>query len=291
MLRFLVPAAEAVWFLVFCTAGMSALSRESLNANPGEETEMECLEIEEVPLSGVRITVVYDNTSLLEGLRSDWGFACVIEGLEKKLLFDTGADGELLIDNITRLAGDPREIEAVFLSHRHWDHVDGLERLLAAAPDVEVFLTESFPDDVRRTVTERGAAIREVVGPVEVCPGTYSTGEMSGDPEEQSLIIATDRSVLVVTGCSHPGISSIIRRAGEITGREILLVTGGFHLRRHSNEEVRAIIKDFEEMGVRLVGPCHCTGEDQIGMFSRSYGDNCLGMGVGRVITGNDIEP
>lgn len=290
LLRFLTLAAAAVWLLAGYLAGIVALPLETFHGSFEEERIMESLEVEEVPLSAVRITVVYDNTSFLEGLRSDWGFSCVIEGLEKRILFDTGADGELLVDNITRLAGGPGEIEAVFLSHRHWDHVDGLERLLVTIPDAEVFLTESFPENVRRTVTDRGAAIREVRGPVEVCPGAYSTGEMSGDPEEQSLMIVTDRGVLVVTGCSHPGISSIIRRAGEITGREILLVMGGFHLRRRSEEEVMAIIRDFREKGVRFVGPCHCTGEDQIGMFSRAYGEDCLEMGVGRVITGDVLE-
>lgn len=252
---------------------------------------MERLEVEEVPLSGIRITVVYDNTSFVEGLRSDWGFACVVEGLERTILFDTGADGDLLMDNITRLTGDPAEIETVFLSHRHWDHVDGLEQLLLTVPDVEVFLTESFPDEVRRIVTARGATLREVRGPVEVCPGAWSTGEMAGDPEEQSLLIVTDRGVLVITGCSHPGISNIVRHAGELTGREVLLVMGGFHLRGRPDEEIRTIIQDFRDMGVLFTGPCHCTGEDQIRMFAEAYGENQLEMGVGRVITGDDLEP
>ncbi len=250
---------------------------------------METLEIEVIPLDDLSITVVYDNTAYHQGLRSDWGFACVIDGLEKKILFDTGADGDLLLINIDKLACHPRDIGTVVLSHEHWDHVDGLDEFLRMNPDVEVFLLESFPDEIGLTVTGSGAALTEVDGPMEICTGAYSTGSMGSDPEEQSLIIATDHGAVVITGCAHPGIVEIVRRARELTGQDILLVMGGFHLRSHSDDEVQGIIQEFRDLGVVYAGPCHCTGERQIGLFSEAYQDHFIRIGVGRVINADDL--
>ncbi|MBN2585924.1 MAG: MBL fold metallo-hydrolase [Candidatus Fermentibacteraceae bacterium] len=254
-----------------------------------EESEMGTLEIEVVPLDDLSITIVYDNTAYHQGLRADWGFACVIEGLEKKILFDTGADGDLLLMNIDKLACHPRDMETVVLSHEHWDHVDGLDEFLTMNPGVEVFLLESFPEEIQRTVAGSGAASVEVTGPVEICTGIYSTGPMGSDPEEQSLVIATDHGAVVITGCAHPGITGIVRRAIELTGQDILLVMGGFHLRSHRDEQVQQIIGEFRDLGVVYAGPCHCTGDRQIEIISEAFQEQFIRIGVGRVVTAADL--
>jgi 7,8-dihydropterin-6-yl-methyl-4-(beta-D-ribofuranosyl)aminobenzene 5'-phosphate synthase len=248
------------------------------------------LEIETVPLGEFEITVVYDNKAVRDDLGAAWGFSCTIEGPEDKILFDTGADGELLLQNMKELACDPTGIQLVVLSHQHWDHVDGLEEFLQVNSDVEVLLLESFPEEIRETISGSGAVPREVDLPTEICPGVYSTGPMGSDPDEQSLFIATDRGSIVITGCAHPGIVDIVSRVRELTGQDILLVMGGFHLRSHSDGEVLGIIEDFRDIGVRYAGPCHCTGEGQIGLFREAYGDHFIDIGVGRVLSGADLD-
>ena len=76
------------------------------------------------------ITVIYDNNPYKEGLETAWGFAASITGTEKTILFDTGGDGSILLNNMQKLAIDPNGIDTVVLSHIHPDHTGGLNSFL-----------------------------------------------------------------------------------------------------------------------------------------------------------------
>jgi 7,8-dihydropterin-6-yl-methyl-4-(beta-D-ribofuranosyl)aminobenzene 5'-phosphate synthase len=89
---------------------------------------------------------------------------------------------------------------------------------------------------------------------------------------------------VVVTGCSHPGIVSIIERARQLAGGRLLAVLGGFHLLDHTDQEVAAIVARFQELGVEKVGAAHCTGEEAIDAFRKAYGAGFIEMGAGRVV-------
>jgi len=246
-------------------------------------------EITEIPLEQLCITVIYDNTAYFEGLRSDWGFACVVDGAGKKILFDTGAKGDLFHTNLDKLACHPRDIDLVVLSHEHWDHTGGLEELLRVNSNVKVFLLQSFPDALKKKVDEAGADAVLISGPQEITTGAYTTGSMGNAIKEQALIITTDKGAVVITGCAHPGVVKIVKKAKELTGQEILLVMGGFHLQGHSEDAVQGIIEEFKKLDVKYVGPCHCTGDKAIGMFRDEYGKQFIEIGVGKVIAANHL--
>ena len=90
---------------------------------------------------GFTITVVYDNETLDESLATDWGFAAVVkDSRDTMLLFDTGADGDILERNMRLLQMDPQDISIVVLSHWHWDHSGGLSRILEKAPRATLFV-------------------------------------------------------------------------------------------------------------------------------------------------------
>jgi len=247
------------------------------------------IKVDKIPLDQLCITVIYDNTAYFEELKPDWGFACVIDGPEEKILFDTGAKGDLFGINLDKLACHPREISKTVISHKHFDHVGGLTTFLKSNSDVKVFLLESFPKRIKESVEKAGAALVTVSTPMAISTGVYSTGSMGKTPKEQSLVITTDKGAIVITGCAHPGIVEIVRKAKKMTGQEILFVMGGFHLMGQSRDEIQAIIDEFHQMGVRSVGPCHCTGNKQIEQFREDYGHRCLDIGVGREITGIDF--
>jgi len=235
----------------------------------------------------VRITIVYDNNPYDLRLKTEWGFAAWVEYGGHTLLFDTGGNGATLLGNMARLGLDPQAIEAVVLSHIHGDHVDGLGGLLSTGVKPTVYVPAAFPDAFKNDVRARTDLV-EVTEPLEIFPGVHSTGAFPADIIEQAVMLGTQEGVVVITGCAHPGIVRMVRRAKEITGDEIALVLGGFHLGGYSQGLIRTIIADFRELGVKQVSPMHCTGDDAIAMFADEYGDDYVQGGVGRVI---DVEP
>lgn len=236
------------------------------------------------PVRNLSIEVVYDNNPYKEGLKTAWGFSCFIEGTEKNILFDTGGNGELLFDNMKKLKIDPGKIDVVILSHIHGDHVGGLDSFLKENSNLVVYLPQSFPDDFKHNVNSYGAKVVEVGGPVKICKNTFSTGELGGWIKEQSLVIRTNKGLVVITGCAHPGIVKIVEKAKELVSDEVLLVMGGFHLSGYSSSEIGKIILSFKDIGVVYVGLCHCSGDTARRLFKEEFGKNYIDVGVGKKI-------
>ena len=78
----------------------------------------------------MKITILYDNETVGKNFIADWGFSCLIETDGRRILFDTGAKGDILFRNMALLSTDPREIDDVFISHAHFDHTGGLSAFL-----------------------------------------------------------------------------------------------------------------------------------------------------------------
>jgi len=232
----------------------------------------------------LRLTVLYDNYLHKEGTTADWGFSCLIEGTEKTILFDTGTKPEILMHNVEALNVDLNKVDLIVISHHHGDHTGGLSAVLERNPNVTVFFPASFPPEFGRRVECLKAQARTVDAPVEICKHVYLTGEMGTEIKEQSLIIYSPEGMIIVTGYSHQGIVNILRRAKEVLDKPIGLVIGGFHLGDKSDAETQEIIAVFKQLGVAKCGATHCTGDFQIAMFKKAFGENFVPMGTGRVL-------
>lgn len=212
----------------------------------------------------MKITIVYDNEAKQPGLKADWGFSSLIETQDAPpLLFDTGADGSILLHNMSQLKIDPSAIGIVVISHPHWDHFGGLEDVLKVNKDVELYLPQSFP--AGRISAKKITVVKE---PLQIGNNIFSTGELNGI--EQSLVVSTDKGLLVIVGCSHPGVGSILdaaSRLGQVYG-----IIGGFHG-----------FHDFKRLtGLSLICPCHCT--QYKAEIKRLFAAQCIDCGAGVVI-------
>jgi len=210
----------------------------------------------------MRITIVYDNEVKKPGLIADHGFSCLIEAPDTpKILFDTGAKGSILLHNMKELKIDPGSIGVVVISHNHGDHFGGLQAITEANQDAELYLPPSFGGISAKKVTK----IKE---PVEIRHGIFTTGEVGG--MEQSLAIKTDKGLVVITGCAHPGVGNILdatARFGKAYG-----IIGGLHE-----------FHDFDRLNpLSLICPCHCTQYKS--EIKRLFPDRCLDCGAGLII-------
>jgi 7,8-dihydropterin-6-yl-methyl-4-(beta-D-ribofuranosyl)aminobenzene 5'-phosphate synthase len=232
----------------------------------------------------VTLTIVYDNNAYNPALRTDWGFACLVETPGTTMLFDTGADGPTLLGNMAALGLDLDAIDAIALSHIHGDHTGGLAALLDTGIRPTVYVPATFPVSFKDGVRARTSLV-EVQGPVEIYPGIHTTGEMGSSMVEQALVLTTGDGLVVVTGCAHPGVVEMVRQACEVVEGDVALVVGGFHLGQAGRSRIDDIIAEFRRLGVWRTAPCHCTGDRARRMFADAFGTDFIRTGVGGVIT------
>jgi 7,8-dihydropterin-6-yl-methyl-4-(beta-D-ribofuranosyl)aminobenzene 5'-phosphate synthase len=258
----------------------------------GETEAMESNEKSTDPpaLTDLTIRIVHDNCPFDDRLEMAWGFAATVVTPSRTILFDTGSDGTLLLANMAQMEIDPKGIGTVVLSHAHADHTGGLVGFLQTNPAVEVFLLSSFPDRFKQTVRGYGADVIEVNLPREVCVNVHSTGLMGRRIHEQALVVRTEKGLVVLTGCAHPGIDRIVEAVHDSYEGDILLVIGGFHLQWATGSQIERIIRTFERLGVRYVAPTHCTGEKAQQLFEKHFGNRYLQVGVGKTITLADLK-
>ena len=266
-----------------------------------------------------RITILYDAFGKSEMVKKDWGFAALIEYAGKRILFDTGNNADTFADNVKSLGVDLRSLDLVVISHRHSDHATGLSYLLAVNPGVKIYVPDerfgifggSISPSIYRTQPTLASEMRYFGGNppekiqsgspwprakfapvkevIEVVPGFYlipTTSQTPGSLElrELSLAIRTPKGLVVVVGCSHAGIETILHLATGIDPHLALLV-GGLHLIAAPDPEVNRIALALrDEWKFDRVAPGHCTGEPAFATLQKTFGDRYVFAGVGSTI-------
>ncbi|WP_024790759.1 MULTISPECIES: MBL fold metallo-hydrolase [unclassified Lebetimonas] len=229
----------------------------------------------------MRFSIVFDNYRANEKLESFWGFGCIIND---NFLFDTGSNGRALIRNISKMGFDIKKLEYLFISHPHWDHIGGIDSVVDINRNLTMFLPDSLSALYIRDLKKLSKKVKVINEyPTKLFDNFYSTGVMH-PIGEQSLVIDEGEFSIVVTGCAHPGIVNIVKRAIEMLNKPVLYALGGFHLMRSSEEEIAEVINELKNLGVEYVTPTHCSGDLAIGMFKETYGENFIPGGVGRII-------
>jgi 7,8-dihydropterin-6-yl-methyl-4-(beta-D-ribofuranosyl)aminobenzene 5'-phosphate synthase len=273
--------------------------------------------------SEAKVTILYDAFGADHSLKHGWGYSALIEYGGRRILFDTGGNLADFEFNVKKLHVDLTHLDFVVLSHRHNDHTAGLNYVLAKNPNVQIYTpvettgfgtplspstmriisrkVEATPPDLRyfdgnppdsfiATPPWANAHFAQIRQTTEVLPGFFlvtnqSDREGTREMNEVSLAFRTPEGLVVVVGCSHPGIEKILGTVSETIDHKIHTVFGGFHLTDMQDIEVSRLIADLhDKWGIERLAAGHCTGQFAFAQIERIYGDHFDHSGVGAVI-------
>ena len=208
----------------------------------------------------MKITIIYDNCLNKRGLKTGWGFSALIEpNHTSPILFDTGNDGVALLYNMEQLGIAPGRIGTIVISHAHSDHTGGLAEILKVNKRATIYV----PASTAKTIP--GGEVVPVSQPLQISSDVFSIGELKNI--EQSLAVQASGGIVVVTGCSHPGVGAILDAASSIG--KIYGIIGGLHG-----------FRDFSRLdGLSLICPCHCTQYKK--EFESRFSGQYIGCGAG----------
>ena len=266
-----------------------------------------------------RVTILYDSFGKSPSLTMDWGFAALVEYGGKRILFDTGNNARIFEHNVKAAGVDLQNIDFVIISHRHADHTSGITYVLTVNPKVPIYVPDepwglfacgvkndfyrkdpSLPSEMRYygghppEILEAGtpwpgATFIPVSQRTEVAPGIFILSGVSTSPgtlelKELSLAIKGPQGVILIVGCSHPGVEHILQEATAIDPH-INILFGGLHQIQKPDTEVEriaAVLRD--QYKLERVAPGHCTGEPEFAALKRVFGDHYVYAGVGSVV-------
>ncbi|MDV3104597.1 MBL fold metallo-hydrolase [Thermococcus waiotapuensis] len=269
----------------------------------------------------MKLTVLFENhAGYRRGLLGYHGFSVLVEHNGRKVLVDTGTEGEVLLRNMEALGVSPEEIDALFVTHGHYDHTGGIRAFLEArGSGIDVYahpgifqrrvalkpeLREIGIPFTRGELESLGANFHLSPEPLEFLPGFLSSGEIERrhwdravgylmedgeyiqDPvrDDMALIVDLGDGVAVITGCGHSGIINIAEHAVRLARKPIKALIGGFHLRGAKQEMLKEAVARLKALGVEKLYAGHCTGIEEYAYLKANFGW-AESLHVGKIIT------
>ena len=265
----------------------------------------------------MKATVLIDNIAHGE-MKKQWGLSFFIEHNGKKILLDTGSSA-LFLQNAEKLGIDIAGVDFGVLSHAHYDHSDGMEHFFMKNSKAKFYLSDKCKENCygKRWIFSKYIGIKKGLmakyrnrilytnGIKEISEGVYLTPHCTKDlhkigkstgiyikqngklipdnfEHEQSLVIRTEKGLVIFNSCSHGGADNIINETAEFfPGEKIYALVGGFHLYRSCEEEVRALAERIKQTGTEKIYTGHCTGEKAFEILHKELGEKAVQLYVG----------
>ena len=255
------------------------------------------------------------------GLGAEWGLCLLIDFEGTKILLDAGAS-DLFLGNMRSLGERPEDVDFAVLSHAHYDHANGMPAFFENNTKAKLLVRETTASDCfkkvfifkkyigipERLLDEYADRIETVAGNYEFAPGAFlvphTTGNLSeiGRREsmcrktkrgwipddfshEQSLVLDTDKGLLIFNSCSHGGVANIINEVkAAFPEKPICGYIGGFHLFNKSEEEIRRVAGALKATSLEYICTGHCTGEKAFAILKNELGDRAEQLHAGKNI-------
>jgi 7,8-dihydropterin-6-yl-methyl-4-(beta-D-ribofuranosyl)aminobenzene 5'-phosphate synthase len=262
------------------------------------------------PVDRVRLTVLVEDTLSKKKSRlvAKHGLSLLVEtstaGADTRILMDTGPPPNVALRNATAMRARVRELDAIVISHGHYDHIGGLLQILkrgsrcipvvahpkvfgpkfALKPNLR-FMGSDFDEP---SVKAAGGVLVLARNPVMLAAGVATSGEIARetdfektegfwtidddrfveDPmnDEQALLLnVKEKGLVVITGCAHSGIINTLRHAQKTSGvDDLYAVVGGLHLEKASDTRIRETVDEFSRIDPKVIYAGHCTGSEVI---------------------------
>jgi len=269
-------------------------------------------------MQNIRITILIENKAYKDSLKTEHGLSFWIEHGNDKILFDTG-QSDAILHNARILDINLEQIDAIILSHGHYDHAGGLFSVLKIALGANIYLHPAatgskfsqktseakyigMSDSAKNAI--QSCNVIWTAAPATIFPGMSVTGQVprKNDYEDtggaffadknchkpdkllddQSLFIESSKGLVIVLGCGHAGVVNTLDYVSNLTGaKNIYSVMGGMHLLNANSARIAKTIEAFKKYQVQKIIPLHCTGREAMERLKITFGDKCLFLGTG----------
>jgi 7,8-dihydropterin-6-yl-methyl-4-(beta-D-ribofuranosyl)aminobenzene 5'-phosphate synthase len=276
----------------------------------------------------VKLTILVEDSIGQPNLVAKHGLSILIEtwsaDSKSRILMDTGPTPDAALHNANLMKLDIRRLNAIVISHGHYDHTGGLIQILrntgrptlvvahplafapkfSYKPNLSFIGTEFDPESVR----DAGGVLLIARNTVPIATGVVASGEIPRETDFEKVegfwttadgrflqdMITDDQSVtinvrekglVIISGCAHAGIINTVRNAEKIAGtHNICAIVGGFHLANASGKRIDATLDHLLRIQPKQLYPCHCTGSTAMNTFMKSFGERVAPVRTGDII-------
>lgn len=312
----------AVLGLAFVIINVFLVGRFYLGKNSiaAHNREMAQHKIELAPVEHLTVQPVVELLAVNQDLKTEPGISYLVETANDSILFDVGyniKNEEIspLLQNLKKLNIGLEDVDLLAISHNHADHVGGFcfreKRVELTNGKVDLNGKKIFTPVPMTCDTAEAITVEQ---PKLITKDIASTGPLAeqmfipGKLYEQSLLInLKGKGLVLVSGCGHPGIVTMVEAAQKMTGIPVYAVVGGLHLyytqpksgiwgnifgsskiysRTMSQKEVAGTIEKLIELGVKkaFISP-HDADQPTLEIFAGKFGADFKVLKVGQPVT------